>query len=638
MSVDVGRFASAEDEVAVRIRREDLPGLFRKRLELPAGLVALVRHDGAAASVVTGPASVDTLTDALLVKAARLRIEVACDAGRSHDDLPVQASLGLDLEARRTAIDLHQLERALVGERGRAGRAELRAYFEPFVRDAVRLFVAARTADALATTDQRPALEDHLREQLKKPLFEAGCSLGDVVHPTFKSEALDARRQQAAEARAKADALTREKELVELRKGIDRHALLADIEIKDEADRARKEKRLAQFEALRARMGDDDRKALVMMLDDDAQRARLIREIIDKDLSPEQRASAQLGDMEARVAGRLAELQQKLAQLSGGGLQANGHDPITRRILCVVGKRVLAFDPKTNLHPEVPKEVHDTEGGTLGYLRSVRTERIDAQDQVLAGAQRGVYRLAADGKRFEYAFPREPEGKGGANAVAYFDGRVYATHSEMGLCEWPVGGGPGRFICDEVTRGQTATRGALVVDGRLYFSTGNDVLSLDLAAGGDRPARFKGSDDSVTAFVVQGDEVVAGNRNGKLYRWRTDDPGSAEAFNVLKKNPIYMLRHARIAGQGFYIIGSKDFTITAAEPRRDVYREYQTREEVRWVDGAADFIVGVTRSGYKVLVWDAHHQTEPKLTIRVSDKVQDLFVQRALPAGAQGSL
>ena len=36
-------------------------------------------------------------------------------------------------------------------------------------------------------------------------------------------------------------------------------------------------------------------------------------------------------------------------------------DPVTRRIHCVIGKRVLAYDPSTNLHPEVPKEVYDTE-------------------------------------------------------------------------------------------------------------------------------------------------------------------------------------------------------------------------------------------------------------------------------------
>lgn len=629
MSVDFGRFASAEDEFVVRFRREDLPGLLRKRLDVPAGTIALVRADAGAVSVLSAAGSTDDVREGFLVKES-CRLELALDAGRSKDDLAFRVSVGLALRPRASAIDLQQLERALLRDKPRLSRGDVRAFLEPYVRDAARFFASQRTAEDLAARDQRAALEAHLQEELKKPLFELGCALHDVVHPTFASEAYEARRQASAEAAAKAKALEHEGELLELKKGLDRQALLAGIEIRDEADRARKERRLKQYEDLRARMGDDDVKALVMMLEDDGQRARLIKELIDKDLTPEQRAKVQLSEMEGRVESRLRELQERMASLVGGGLSSTGQDPITRRILCVVGKRVLSFDPKTNLHPEVPKEVYDTEGGALGYLRSVRTDRVDRTEYVLAGAQRGVYRLTADARK-EYPFPVEPEGKGGANAVAYFDGRVYATHSEMGLYEWPVEGGAGRAICADATRGQSATRGALVADGRLYFSAGSDVFSVDLATGSDKPTRYKGSDDSVTAFVVQGDELVAGNRAGKIYRWHLDDPTSPQAFNVLKKNPIYMLRHARIAGHGFYVIGSKDFTVTAAEPRRDVYREYQAREEVRWVDGAADFVVGVSRSGYKVFAWDAHHQTEPRITIRVADKVQDLFVSKMMP-------
>ena len=96
----------------------------------------------------------------------------------------------------------------------------------------------------------------------------------------------------------------------------------------------------------------------------------------------------------------------------------------------------------------------------------------------------------------------------------------------------------------------------------------------------------------------------------------------------MKKNPIFMLRNTEIAGQPYFVIGSKDFTVTACEPKKDLYRDYQAREEVRWVDAAGDFVFGVSRSGYKVFCWDTLRQSEPKLTIRVSDKVQDLFVLR----------
>jgi hypothetical protein len=631
MTVDVGSFGQGEQEFAQRFTRDDLPGLLRKKLEVPAGCVALVYASGAsAATVLEAGQETSEVERGVLVK-RDLRLEFELDAGRSKDSLAFTVSLGLALQGRAEALDLGQLEQTLLKDAEQAGLSALLDYFRGYLRDAVRFFVTAREAETLATSDQRKDLEDHLREELKKPLFEVGLDLQDVLHPRFHSVDFEARQRVAAEANVQGEALAREKELQALRHQLDRDALLADIEARDEADRTRKEKRLERYEEIRSRMGDDDRKALIMMLDDDDQRARLIRELIEKDMSPEQRSSMQLGDMEQRVEDRLKELQLKLAQLSGGALVASEDDPITRRVLCVVGKRVLAFDPKTNLHPEVPKEVYDTEDGTLGYLRSARVDRIEGTEYVLAGGQRGVYRMKLDtDERLEYAYTGALEGKGGANAVAYFDGRIFATHSEMGLTEWTLDGSC-RSLCTEVTRDKSAVRGATVVDGRLYFSAGSEVMSLDLATGTDTPVRYRGSDDSITSFLVLKDEVVAGNRSGKLFRWTHDDPGSAESIDVVKKNPIYMLRHTQLGGQSFFIIGSKDFTVTVAAPRKDVYREYQAREEVRWVEGAGDYVFGVSRSGFKVFCWEVNHQSSPKLTIRVSDKVQDLFVLKQLP-------
>lgn len=632
MTVDIAGFAASEDAFAIRFARDDLPGLLSKKLEVPAGALALVRRDGGDSKVLQPETETSELTTAILVK-DRCVFALAFDAGRSKDNLPFSFNVELDLRMGQSAIDFSQLERSLLDDGDSVSRARVVSHFEPYTREAVRFFVSARAAKPLATQDHRRELTEHLKEELKKALFETGLQLEDVLHPTFSSDELAARCVADAEAEAKAEAISREKELVELKKGLDKHALLMDIELRDEADRARKEKRLERYENIRTQMGDDDVKALIMMLDNDQQRAALIRELIEKDLSPDQRAKLKVSEMEVRVEERLVELQQKLAQLTGAGLEHKDTDPITRRVVCVVGKRLLCFDPKTNLHPEVPKEVHDTEGGGLGYLRSVRNETIDGEDYLLAGAQRGVYKINGH-IREEYTFPTEPKGKGGANAICYFDGRIYATHSEVGLIEWPMVGGPGRALCADYVSRANSVRGATVHNGTLFFSAGTDIYALDVATGSETPTRFKGSDDSVTSFTVAGDEVIAGNRSGKVYRWSLDDPNSPQAFGVMKQNPIFMLRNAHIAGQRFFLIGSKEFTVTAAEPKRDLYREYQAREEIRWVDAAADFVFGVSRSGYKVFCWDTLRQSEPKLTIRVSDKVQDLFVIKMLPQKA----
>jgi hypothetical protein len=631
MTVDISTFAAAEDSFLLRFQRDDLPGLLSKKLTVPVGTLALVRAGDGDDKVLEPGTETSELETVILVK-DRFPLELAFDAGRSKDNMPCTFQVELDLRPGNTVIDFTQLETCLLRDGPQADRGAVVSHFRPYVQEAVRYFVSSRDAKALCAEDQRSELTTHLREELKKALFETGMRLEDVLHPTFTSEGFEAHQAAVAAADAQAQELDRQKDLIELKKGLDKHALLMDIEIRDEADRARKDKRLARYEELRTKMGDDDIKALVMMLDDDQQRAALIRELIEKDMTPEQRATLKVSEMEGRVEERLKELQQKLAQLTGAELQRSETDPITKRVVCVVGKRLLAFDPKTNLHPEVPKEVYDTEGGGLGYLRSVRAEIIDGEEYLLAGAQRGVYRINGT-IRHEHPFPVEPKGKGGANAVCYFDGRIFATHSEVGLIEWPLDG-EGRLLCVDVAGKANSVRGAMVHGGILYFSAGADIFALDVATGSESPQRYRGSDDSITSFIVVEGELVAGNRSGKLFRWSLDDPNSPEAFGVIKKNPIFMLRHTLIAGQAFYVVGSKDFTVTAAEPRKDLYREYQAREEVRWVDAAADFVFGVSRSGYKVFCWDSHKQSSPVLTIRVSDKVQDLSVIKMLPTKA----
>lgn len=607
---------------AVTFERSDLPGLLGKKLTVPAETYALVYDESGGISVLKAGGETSEVQRGILVRDG-LTMEVEVDAGRSEDGLPFSCTLELVFETRDQSLDLGQLEQSCLQD-GEATVSMVGTHFLPYLQDALRFFTSERAGKTLAEKDQRGDLDEHLRKELQKPCFETGLKLSDVRHPKFASSEWDARRDANLQADAEAAAVERERGLQDLKKQLDRNAILADIELNDEADRNRKEKRLARYEELRSRMGDDDRKALIMMLDDDEQRAKLIRELIEKDMTPEQRATLKVSEMESAVEDRLSELQAKLANLTGGELQRGESDTTTRRVLCVVGKRVLAFDPKTNLHPEVPKEVYDTEDGSLGYLRSVRVETLGGEEYVLCGAQRGIYRINGD-VQTEFLFPKDPEGKGGANAVAYFDGRIFATHSEIGLIAWPEKGGEGRLLCEAVLEGVGSVRGALVHRGMLYFSAGSEVFAIDLATGSETPTRFKGSDDSVTSFVVADGELVAGNRSGKLYRWQLDDPNSPESFGVIKHNPIFMLRHTQIAGQPYFAIGSKDFTVTVCEPKKDLFREYQAREEVRWVEAAGDFVFGVSRSGYKVFCWDVFRQTEPKLTIRVSDKVQDLF-------------
>jgi hypothetical protein len=630
MSVDISAFMQEGQNIALKFNSKELPGLLSKELTVPAGAVALVCQDRKDQCLPANAVAQGSFS-ALLVKIQTLKLSFDVEV-QSQDDIDFVVSLTIIIQPRSVELDLLQLRASLMTSRERLTQSNLHKYFEPAIQQALKLYSVRRTAENLIREDQRVGVYQHLRQDLQKTLLETGFDLKDVRHPEFQSEQYEGLRQKKVEDRVREESLVNAKRLEMLRKELDKEVLLKDIEAQGEIERRKKAARIERYEEIRERMGEDDLKAMVMLLDDDNKRAALIKELIEKDMSPEQKGRIKLGEIEQRLEARLREYQHQMASLTGAVLEAQSNDPVTRRILAVVGKRVLSFDPSTNLHPEVPKEVYDTCQGRLGYLRSVRHQLHNGKDLLLIGAQKGIYKLLA-GKQSEFIFPTDPEGKGGANSVAYFSERVFASHSELGIIEWqdsrPNGGAK---VYADATSEQSSSRGVTIgLDGRLYFSAGKQIFAFDLLSN-SKNATFKGSRDSITAFHLTANKLIAGNKSGQILEWDLNDPNSPRESPVKKKNPIYMLRSTEIAGQEYLIIGSKDYTVTLAAPDKSLYREYHAHEEVRWVDGAGDFIIGVSRSGYKIFVWDVQQQSEPKLTIRVSDKVQDLFVIKSKQA------
>lgn len=625
MSVDISAFMQEDSSLAMKFDSKDLPGLLSKELTVPEGAVALIRQDRDDRCLHPN-SSVSGSFSALLVKTHTLNLKFEVPQLRSEDDIAIKVSVSIKIQARGVELDLLQLRSSLMAKTNHLSQDDIRAHFTPSIEHSLKLFCGRRDAETLTREDQRIGVYQHLRQDLQKTLLETGFDLKDVRNPLFESQQFDELRQKKVEERIREESLVNEKRLEILRKELDKEVLLKDIEAQDEIERRKKAARIERYEEIRGRMGEDDLKAMVMLLDDDNKRAKLIQELIEKDMSPEQKGQIKLSEIEDRLESRLREYQQQMAALTGAVIEAKSSDPVTKRILAVVGKRVLSFDPSTNLHPEVPKEVYDTGEGKLGYLRSARHQLHKGQDMLLVGAQRGIYQIVGEDQN-EFVFPTEPVGKGGANSIAYFDERLFASHSELGIIEWAEGKRTsGSKVYEGATSDQSSSRGVTVgLDGRVYFSSGSQIHAFDLLTN-SRNSVFKGSRDSITAFHITKSKLVAGNKSGQILEWDLNDPNSPRESPVKKKNPIYMLRSCSIAGQEYLIIGSKDYTVTLAAPEKELYREYHAREEVRWVDGAGDFIVGVSRSGYKIFVWDVQKQGEPKLTIRVSDKVQDLFV------------
>jgi len=627
MALDLDAFMANSEQLALRFDSKELPGLLSKELTVPAGAAALITEAGDERCLGAGE-KVGGSFKAMLVKTSVQRLQFDFAGLTSQDGLSLELSFVISLAPRPVELDLVQLRDNLFSGESSIGGATVQSYFDPSVRSAIGFFCGDHSAADLVGESQRAGVYQHLRQELQKPLFETGLDLKDVRDLVFGSSDYESRQRESAAAAQAQVAVKREQELELLRKELDKEILFKDIEARDQADRLRKEHRLERYQEMRERMGDNDLKALVMMLDDDDRRSALIKELIEKDLSPEQKASVTANEIEARLEERLREYQEQVSALTGMAVEARRDDPVVERVLCVVGKRVLAYDPSTNLNPEVAKEVYETADAGLGYLRSVRQQQLDGQSVILMGAQRGIYTLRNQ-RLTPYPFPTPPQGKGGANSVSCVGGRIYATHSELGVVEWDFDKpDAGRSVFEWCTDGNSSTRGVTTgYDGRVYFSSGNRIFACDILTE-DRNEVYKGAKDSITAFHVERKKLYAGTKTGQILVWDLADPNSPEEYPIKKKNSIYMLRVAQIAGRDHLIIGSKDFTVSVAAPEKELYREYRAREEVRWVDGAGDYVIGVSRSGYKLFAWEVETQSKPALTVRVSDKIQDLFVVR----------
>src|SRR5262249_60255608 len=84
MSVrDIPGFLQAQDVVAFRLTYDRLPGLLRKRLDVPEGAVALVRGSSGQAKVVAAGASETDVKDGVLLKTARIELKFDVQIGRA---------------------------------------------------------------------------------------------------------------------------------------------------------------------------------------------------------------------------------------------------------------------------------------------------------------------------------------------------------------------------------------------------------------------------------------------------------------------------------------------------------------------------------------------------------------------------
>jgi len=642
-TLDITGFAASAEGVALKVDSASLPGLLRRSLTVPEGCVAWIRdEDGREAVLAEGESRAGTFTG-VLVKTAELAVSFQIDALPCAEGHPVTTGVEVVLEVVPRAIELKVLLESLLRDRAEAGTQDLRAALLPHVRAALAFFVGARTSEALAKEDLRLVLDAHLKSELRQAAFQTGIDVKEARHPSFFCEEYERRRAREAEALERArftelkaelekNEVLKKREVEELARALQVEGVLKDMAQKTEVDKRRKEEDLKRYEALYEKLGKDDVKALIFLLEDEKLKAELIKSLVERGMTEEQIRARRANDADAKLLARVEELSAKLAALSGARerrIAAGGST--TRRVLGAYGKAVVAFDPAAADRRAGPVEVYDFESRGLGYLRSVKTVVTRQGPVVLAGAQRGVYLVKeGDPKSVkELRFRRDPSGQGGVNACAYFDVHVYATHSELGLSRFDASLGTQEPLFEAVTSRNDSTRGAHVSnDGKLYFASGSEVFRADLVRPDQELAAFRGAGDSITTLVTTATEVIAGTRGGRILRWSATDPTAPRELHIRKAEAIYMLKIAELDGREHLLVGAKDHGLTAVSLETGRALDFRSKEQIRWVDGASDLVFGVSRSGYVIHVWEAGRPEAEAFELRVADRLQDIFVQK----------
>ena len=586
-----------------------------KKIRVPPGTVALVTTVEGKREVAKAGEQKTDLKEVLLVREDETGLDFQFEGLLSSDGMPVAASLHLAVGVREEEVDLNLFRRNILKRKKSYRLENLRNYFYPPVQEFLTAFVRAREGKTLYRHDAPGLLGQGVREGLKPYLFEGGLKLSAVHHIEIRSKPFEKEKVAAEELRSK--------ERVEaLRKALSFQSAEEEIEMQSKLKEKRVQEAVQRYEDIRGRLGNDDLRATIMLLQDEKTKARLIESLIERELPKDAREALEVTKLRKEVKGWLSEMASQMRLRLGD----TGPRELAKTLYAVSGKEVYQFDAQKIKAGTRPSYSHSFAEGELGYLRSVRAD--PGQGLLMVGAQDGVYiKDLKSGDIREFPFPQRGRGRGGVNSIALDGKDLFATHSEQGLVKWDLHGiSRGEPILKEATARNDSTRAAQLADGSLFFSTGSEVFGLDLVKW--KTTAYRGFGDAVTAVAVHPPYLFAGTKLGVILSWKIDEPDNPQALNLREANPIYMMKIARVGGSPSLIIGAKDFRVNVKGIEDEMVTAYLSGVAIRWVDGSSDSIFGVDREGYRIYIWDAGTPQRARASLRLDDKIQDITLIR----------
>ncbi|HON65221.1 MAG TPA: hypothetical protein PLS23_01895 [Phycisphaerae bacterium] len=308
----------------------------------------------------------------------------------------------------------------------------------------------------------------------------------------------------------------------------------------------------------------------------------------------------------------------------------------TRYVAAVSGQELLLFSPDDLQKPtrRIALPEH------LGPLRSVSVDERSLEAQlIMVGARLGMYLVdSASGEVVDSLSAAELDAgleiRGGVNASAMSDYRVYATHSELGLLSWTRGmfNPPVEKLLPEVTAGAETVRCARFADGRLWFAVDEEIWSQpEDGTAACKPTLYPGARERVSALTTAAGVLYAGTVYGRILAWDIDDPDSARVIRGGSGNPVESLAVLDNGAVDHLLIADRGSALQALVLEDSYTRRYESGSmPVRRAAVADDLFVAMNDNRDRVIAWNPRDPARPAATVIVphltGDTIQDLCV------------
>jgi hypothetical protein len=566
---DPNLFFQVTDNAALHVPAAELFGFLSRALDMPSSWAALLHRNTGDHVVVSagGVVEGDDLEDVLFVRVTP--IEVTCEETGiiSRDQFACRANVRLRVVVVPERSEMLSFQQQVLGSHRVVQARRIAQYLQPAIRTGLARYAAkTNAADAVGAQDATSATST-LIEALQGPCFEAGLVLDGAPSVRFESGTL----RQVQDNQQKAAVREAEHEAAQ--------------QLQAATERAQAE----HLDHLTSLLG---RLTQLTTSSPDVKLPELIRTFVEHERG---------------------ELYQALFASQQAAQR-------TQWIVVAAGDELLFFDANSPGDPTRRLKIT----GDAGPVRSVHAVTgADGKTHLWLGASTGVYRWPIDATAPDLTLlvKNAPDVQGGFNATAMAGDRVFASHSELGLCAWDLAqptSGQARF--ESMTRGVKAVRGVRIFDGHLYCAIDDRIICWLADDHGDQPRHiYTGSTTTIASLCPTDVGLLAGNGNGDILYWKKSQVTRPERLHAGVNRAAESLWMASTNGVRRIVYTDTSLHVHAQVLGDSFSCRYEAGgQTLRRVELAPDMLVATNDLRDRLICWTPGQPAHPIATIGVA--------------------